>query len=55
MVYVKEVDISLYNKILEEKLYLSIDSNADELDLNLNNANKSDSNGYTSNKHSCSS
>ena len=52
---VNEVDISVYNKILQEKLYLSIDSNADELDLNSNNDNKSDFIDYTSSEHTDSS
>ena len=52
---VKEVDITVYNKIIEEKLYLSIDSNAEDLDFNLNNDSNSDSIDYTSSEHTDSS
>ena len=45
---VKKVDIIIYNKILEEKLYLSNDSNGEDLDLNLLNDNNSESIDYSS-------
>ena len=52
---VKEVDITVYNKIIEEKLYLSIDSNAEDLYFNSNNDSNSDSIDYTSSEHTDSS
>ena len=51
----KEVDITVYNKILEEKLYLSIDSNVEDLDFNSNNDSNSDSIDYTLSEHTDSS
>lgn len=48
---VKEVDISVYNKVLDEKLYISIDIYPDDSDLNSNNEIYTDSINYTSSEH----
>ena len=52
---VKEVNIIVYNKILDEKLYLSNDRIGEDLDLNLQNDNNSDFIDYTSSGHTDSS